>query len=68
MSATLDPKLFQDDFKSVLKQSSIMSTREYNVPVVKCTVSRFEVELFYLDDLKRILYLSDKEVKCAMKY
>ena len=46
MSATLDPKLFQDDFKSVLKQSSIMSTRDYNVPVVKCTVSRFEVELF----------------------
>lgn len=62
MSATLDPIIFQEYFRNVAKQSSLMPVENYTIPVVKCTFNRFGVELFYLDDIKAILELSNHEV------
>lgn len=52
MSATLDPIIFQEYFRKVAKQSSLMPVENYTIPVVKCTFDHFGVELFYLDDIQ----------------
>lgn len=67
MSATLDPKIFKEYFERVSRYVDVVSNDDPEIPVIKCTFNRFEVELFYLEDIKRILNLSNQEVKIDHK-
>ena len=56
MSATLDPQIFIKYFQSVVRPA------DYKIPVIKCEFNRFEVELFYLDDLESVLKIPKPNV------
>ena len=60
MSATLDSTIFQEYYAKVARSADISTT--YRIPVTKCEFNCFEVELFYLEQIKQILNLNQVKI------
>lgn len=66
MSATLDATIFQEYYAKV--ERYLEPSLNKQIQVIKCEFSCFEVDLFYLEKIKRLLKLYNHEVNYSNYY